>query len=222
VREPADPVRVQRMSAWLAELSRRGESSHLSAGGFQLLLAGMGLAAGAIFAFNPQYANTVDRGFDATIIFVLGAGTLASAIYTLSSSPTTDQLRYARWRALPSVDAVTLARFEGELAAEAAVGRQVRIMSGVSSIGIAAGGAAIVGITPLSRMQGDAVAVAYVFGATYALLGLWGAIASLTGESPHEHAYHAYEAGKSPESAKVAFSPVLARGGGGMQLGMTF
>jgi hypothetical protein len=216
--------RVEHMNEWLAELSRQGAHSHIGGGLFGLLLGGVSIAGGMFVAFERDASNDLARGVSGGILIGVGTIYVTSAIYSFTAPPTTDELRYARWHALRSVDDPTLARFEGELAAEAAVGRQLRLRSGVESIGLAAGGAVLLTVTPLSRMHGDAAGVAYVVGAFDVAVGTLTAILSLAGESPNETAYRLYQEGKSPEHAsnKLAVTPVLARTGAGIGIAGTF
>lgn len=211
-------ARAKLMEQWLAELSRMGAASNTRAGLFGLLVAGAGFGAGTMVALDRDAPNSVERGLVAGLFFGAGAASLAGAIHSFAYARTSDEQRYARWRLLPYVDAVTLARFEGELAAEAAVGRQRRLAAGAGYIGLAAGGALVLGITPLSRMHGDAANVAYIVGAVDVVIGVWFAITNLAGESPNEAVYRQYQEGKSPERAAMRFAitPVLARDAAGM------
>lgn len=221
--DPALAERVKRMDQWLAELNRQGAASHTSAGLLGLLFGGIEIGAGAFVVFEKDASNGMARGAVGSLFFGFGAASLAGAVHSFAYARTSDELRYERWRSLTSVDAVTLAHFEGELAAEAAIGRQRRLANGAGFIGLAAGGALVLGITPISRMHGDAANVAYVIGAFDVVVGVWFAITNLTGESPNEAVYRQYQEGKSPEHAamKFAITPALARDGAGLKLALT-
>jgi hypothetical protein len=218
-----EPARAKRMDAALESLSHKGRSIRMSAGAWSLLAGGLEIAGGVVTAFPPSSIQRhLQLGLIPPVLLALGSASVVAGIYALSAT-TTDEERYARWRALNAVDERTLARFEGELAAEAQLCRRLRIAQGVASIGVAVGGAAILAITPFTKLRSDAAEIAYLLGGTYVLLGVWQAITQLAGESANEVAYHRYQTGVDTDAAKaLRLYPVLATSGAGASLAGAF
>jgi hypothetical protein len=216
--------RSARMGAWLANLSQIESIGRITGGIWDLVLGGAEIGIGVAVAF-PSAASSrgPERAALSALFIGLGAGMFAGAIVTLAR-PQIDAERYARWQTLRTLDALTLARFEGELAAGAASAHQRRIYGSMASFGLALGGAAVLSLTPLTRLKDGAAELAYALGAAYAVVGVVEGILSLVFESPRERAYRLYRLGQGPEAAHntVRVAPFYAALGGGLALRAAF
>jgi hypothetical protein len=215
-------ARVQHMERWLTALDSSARGARTSRAVWGFIETGV-IAAGAtvMLVGEPNTGNELNwqRVTLTGILLGIAAGTLTDAIVNLAKT-TTDEDRLARWRALPRVDDVALARFEGELAAEAAWSRSGRIEGGVFSIGLALAGGAMIALTPTAELRQQEATLSYVMGTTLLAGMTLQAIMSLAGESTSERAYRLYESGASPEQAahRVQAAPVLAAHGGGLAI----
>jgi hypothetical protein len=218
-RDPAFAARVEHMDAWLATLAGSGARVR-AIGVLYFAVGGVSAAVGLWLGSDDASEGREERVVALAILESLAAIELTKSVYQLAFADRRESLRYERWRALPAVDALTLARFEGELQAEAAIDRQYRIESGFGNIGLAAGGVALLAITPFTHAGRDAAAT-YVIGGINVVLGVWGAIANLAGESTGERAWRSYREGKLPEQAaatRFGVFPMLARRSAGVVL----
>jgi hypothetical protein len=212
--------RRARLGAWLANLSQIESIGRITGGIWDLVLGGTEIGLGVAVAFpSASSSRGPERAALSALFIGLGAGTFAGALVTLAR-PEVDAERYARWQTLGAVDAVTLARFEGELAAVAESAHQRRISGSIASFGLALGGAAVLGLTPFTRFKDGAAELAYSLGAAYVVIGAVEGIAALVFESPRERAYRLYRSGQGPEAAHngVRVAPFFAALGGGVAL----
>jgi hypothetical protein len=219
VPDPALAMRVEHMNEWLATLSRLDRRSQRTAAAFTLAAGAVGAAVGVWFASDREPSHdSVDRGAAIALVELAAAIELTSGVYQLTWAQSRGELRYARWRALPSVDALTLAHFEGELEAEAAIGRQYRLEAAVGGVGLALGGAGLLALTPF--FGGVVSILAYALGGAQVAVGVWRAITQFTGESGAERALRLYREGRSPEhmTAEITVVPWLARGAVGLRI----
>jgi hypothetical protein len=142
-----------------------------------------------------------------SLAITMGGAWLALAVHGWVA-PSTDQLRLERWRALRErglIDDRALARFEGELAAEAEIARWIRTGTGVAYIGMAAAGAGVIGLAAADHVPSGSSGLAYLEGGLLVAVGLWQSIANLAGSSYTEdivRRYHEREA-----AARVSLEP---------------
>jgi hypothetical protein len=214
--------RAKRLGAWLEELAV--SSSNETAGVFRIVGGSAVVAEASYMAFHRDPgSDRWERGALSSALLAFGVLDIVGGIYCLAG-PDPDKARIARWRTLGNVDAITLARFEGELAAEAAFARTLRLMGAVNGFGMAAGGALTLGLTPLSKLHGNATTFAYIASTIFIVLGLWDGIGGLVGETPSERAYRRYTQGESVERSamRVHVTPMLATAGAGIALDAWF
>lgn len=220
--------RVKHLDAWLSYLERRGHGQRVGRAIWQFVETGLFLGGGAlILTDNDRQGGRSAQNWreiaGASIFFGIGAGSALAAIHNLSSE-STDEERYARWHSLRTVDEVAIARFEGELAAQAALAHQERIYMGIGAIALSTSGAVLLMLTPSARITQEARVVSYIGGGLVVLLGAWEAVLKLAGESQDERALRLYNSGMSPDSAsmRLRFAPTYAAGGGGFSLSGQF
>src|SRR5262249_49809670 len=143
----------------------------------------------------PQ--NGQRTALSATML-TLGGLLFASGVRDVVGLTTTDQERLARWRkerAVAPPDAIALARYEGELSAEAAIARQIRTLNGVAFIGTASAGAGVLALAITEQFTGSARTTAWFWGGALVVTGVWQAIANLAGQSRSERVWNAYRTG---------------------------
>jgi hypothetical protein len=228
---PAQPSLVTRATSTLAQRNAlqlqldleelaRGAAMPTLVGAIGGLLLG-GLTAGygvAVAVSGDELGQTAGRAALSGVALSAGLVMMTHAVQSLLSGNGSDQLRLERWRrasvgGLP--DATVVARFEGELAAEADSARAQRIASGVSNIGIALGGATLIAFGASHALQGHAQTAAYLFGGT--MLGI-GTLESLSlllwSRSAHERVWQRHEAIKLANASplrRVSLSPSFSR-----------
>jgi hypothetical protein len=208
------------MRATLEYASKREGSACTSGAIWGLVEATVILSGGALVAFTGETSrNATERPILTGLLLGIGASLFASSLRSFGCN-STDVRRYERWQKSPSVDGRTLARFESELVTEAEFARMSRVSSGVANIGMAVGGALLVGLTPLAKLDGDAATMSYAFGGGLALVGTLGAIFALSGESLNERVYRVYQSAEPIEQASLRWYllPVLTPHGGGAGL----
>ena len=118
-----------------------------------------------------------------------------------------------------------LARYEGELRAEAAIARQIRLLNGVAFIGTAAAGAGVLVLAATSQFEGDARTSAWFWGGGLLAMSVWQAIVNLARESRSERVWHAYAAGAANPGAAIArvtITPAVARDAFALRLSARF
>jgi hypothetical protein len=218
--ETGDGVgRIELMDAWLTSLDRTQRVSRLAGGIGAIVLGGLDIAGGCLVAFRGTPSDHWERPALAAVMLGSGVGMLAGAI-SLLANPSSDETRYARWRAFAHIDALTLAHFEGELAADAASAHTSRLVDGTYYLGVAAGGALTLALTPLAKFEGSARSVSYALGGIGLAVGVWQALVKFLVESSTERAYRLYQAGHTPEHAqnRLSVTPLFATAGAGASL----
>src|SRR5262249_50089972 len=124
-----------------------------------------------------------------TAIVLVGAPSLVFGIRGLFESTAPDEVRLARFRAQRTagpLDAISLARYEGELSADADRSRRLRVLGGWYAVGVAVGGATLIGYGAASPVFDDARVLAYAEGGALLAFGTILAISELGGESATE------------------------------------
>jgi hypothetical protein len=218
--ETGDGVgRIELMDAWLSSLDRSQRVARLAGGIGAIVLGGLDIAGGCIVAFHGTPSGHWERPALAAVMLGVGVGMVAGAI-SLLANPSADETRYGRWRAFAHIDALTLAHFEGEFAADAASAHSARLVDGTYYLGVAAGGALTLALTPLAKFEGSARSVSYALGGIGLAVGVWQALVKFLVESSTERAYRLYQAGHTPEHAvnRLSVTPLFAAGGAGASL----
>jgi hypothetical protein len=211
------------MDAWLASLDRTQRVARLAGGIGAIVLGGLNIAGGCLVAFHGTPSDHWERPALGAVMLGVGAGMVAGAM-SLLANPSSDETRYARWRAFAHIDALTLAHFEGEFAADAAHAHTGRLVDGTYYLGVAAGGALTLALTPLAKFEGSARSVSYALGGIGLAVGVWQALVKFLVESSTERAYRLYQAGHTPEHAanRLSVTPLYATGGAGASLTGSF
>lgn len=215
--------RIELMDAWLASLDRTQRVARLAGGIGAIVLGGLNIAGGCLVAFHGTPSDHWERPALGAVMLGVGAGMVAGAM-SLLANPSSDETRYARWRAFAHIDALTLAHFEGEFAADAAHAHTGRLVDGTYYLGVAAGGALTLALTPLAKFEGSARSVSYALGGIGLAVGVWQALVKFLVESSTERAYRLYQAGHTPEHAanRLSVTPLYATGGAGASLTGSF
>lgn len=226
---PATDAQIERMQLSLEALSQAGDSAITWSAAISLISGSALLGYGTWVAIDgdslPQ--NGHRTALSATML-MLGGLVFASGMRSAIGITTTDQERFARWqreRALGMPDQLTIARYEGELRAEAAIARQIRIMNGVAFIGTGAAGLGVLALAVTAQFQHDARTAAWFWGAALLGTGTWQAIQNLTGESKSERVWNAYHGGVQNPGAALAsmkFTPALEKRGLGVRVAAKF
>jgi hypothetical protein len=226
---PATDAQIERMQLALAALSDSGASAKTWSAAISLISGGALLGYGTWVAIDgdsmPQNGNRTALG--ATML-MLGGLVFASGVRSVIGFDTTDGERFERWqreRALRVPDQLAIARYEGELRAEAAIARQIRIMNGAAFIGTAAAGLGIFALAITAQFQGDARTAAWFWGAALLGTGTWQAISNLTSESKSERVWNAYHGGVEDPGvaiARVRVTPAVERRGLGLRVAARF
>lgn len=219
----ASDARRQVMDHWLEHLSHSGGMRRIAGSIASVLTAGITVTGGVLILTDKgEDKGSFSRIALATLMFVYGGSNVASAIGVLTL-PTTDEDRYQRWRTLMSsgsIDELTLAHFEGELAAQAEAAHRARMLSGIEWIGAAVGGSTWIALAASGDLSKSVRISSYIGGGLLVAISAWSSIASFVFESAHEKAYRLYQAGSLPDSAvqHVRVGPLLAAGGGGLSV----
>lgn len=220
-------ARSARLEATLVELA---DHTRISAGSAIVtsLVGGTLLGFGVYVGIDGAgMGDGGGRALTSAFLLAFGGSYLASGIHAFDRQ-STDELRLARFRSERSGhawDRIALSRFEGELAAEAAIARYVRVLGAVQSIGVAAGGAGGVAIAiAVDELENRARVLAGVLGGAYLVLGTWQAILGLSGESEYERIVHAYQARdtQAAPSAQVRLVPAITADAVGAGVAGTF
>lgn len=197
---PADPKRVYRMHAWLKHMSSAGLTSRLVDGiGTGVLGAIYGVAGAVVLGASSETQSArAGRNLVAASLLGVGAGYFYAALTNMS--PTTDELRFERWRlAAGNIDEVTLARFESELATEARLASWFQLRSAGTSIGAGTVGALLIAFSAASDLDRGDRTVLYVIGGMMFGAGALTAVLTLLVEPPNVRAYRLYSEGKDPD-----------------------
>lgn len=197
---PADPKRVYRMHAWLKYMSHAGLVSRVLDGvGNGVLTSIYAVTGVAVLGASADTSrqrtarNTVAAG-----LLGVSAGYLYAALTNMS--PTTDELRFDRWKlAAGNIDALTLARFESELETEARLATWFQLRSAGTMIGLGTAGALLLAFTPASDFEGGDRTFSYVMSGVMFAGGAFAAIFTLLSEPLNVRAYRLYSEGKDPD-----------------------
>jgi hypothetical protein len=226
---PATDAQIERMQLALAALSDSGAAAKTWSAAISLISGGALLGYGTWVAVNgdslPQNGNRT--ALSATML-MLGGLVFASGMRSAIGLVTTDGERFERWqreRAIGVPDQLAIARYEGELRAEAAIARQIRIMNGVAFVGTATAGLGILALAITAQFQGDARTAAWFWGAALLGTGTWQAVTNLTSESKSERVWNAYHGGVEDPGVAIArlkVTPAVERRGLGVRLAARF
>lgn len=226
---PASNAQIERMQLALSALSDSGDAAKTWSAAISVISGGALLGYGTWIAVDgdslPQ--NGHRTALSATML-MLGGLVFASGLRTTIGITTTDQERFARWqreRALAVPDQLAIARYEGELRAEAAIARQIRMLNGVAFIGTAAAGLGVFALAITAQFQGDARTAAWFWGTALLGTGTWQGISNLTSESKSERVWNAYHGGVEDPGkalASIRVSPAIERRGLGLRVAARF
>lgn len=200
----------------LEELSRIGSLTQSVGSIAGIVVGGLTVAYGVSVAVaGDELGQTSGRAALSGLALSGGAVVIARGIHALVAVDNRDQQRFQRLQALEAegrADAATLARFEGEFAAEADSARAARIAAGFSSLAVAAGGGALIAFGASPELQGNAQSAAFVFGGSLLGLGLLQSVASFLVASPHERAWDRYRGMRGAADSsliRVGVVPIL-------------
>lgn len=224
-----EPNPELRMEAWLLQSAEEADSARTASGV-------TGLLGGAVLMVQPFVLAALPGGepmpgeeasfqFLTISSLMFGASALATGIASLVlASP--DETRYQRFRLAQSrgLTPVELARFEGELRADAEHARWARHLNLVSSLVMSAVGATSVGVSFLEQV-GEHQRISLLAGGG-ALLGV-GLLLSLLSLVPTgaEDRWDTYAEGLAPtddDSFDIAVAPSVSDSGAGFQITGSF
>jgi len=192
---PGRDARVDRLEEALEDQRAASASSATWGVLSNLFAGGMSVGLGTWVLVAHADANEDDSSVVVGVVaLTIGGVLLASAVHGWFAR-STDELRLERWRTVRAkglIDDRALARFEGELAAEAEFARWTRTLTGVSYIGMAAGGAAVIGLAATDQVPHGSSGLAYLEGGLLVAVGIWQSIANLTGTSRTEDIVRRY------------------------------
>lgn len=217
------------LDQWLRVHEERAEGARLESG-----LVGLGLGAVEtglglwLMLDDATFGPLRERGLIGAATIGIGVSALAIALYELFTTSFAS-LRRQRWRlALEGgLDERELGRFEGELRAEAEVGRFLRMVGIATGIANAGAGIAALLTTALAPLSDDDRIGGYVIGGTLALAGLVGSLTSLLIDSDAEVDWRLYSSGHGPDDEAaadidVSVAPSVGSGSLGIELRGTF
>jgi hypothetical protein len=226
---PATGAQTARMQNALAALSHSGDSAIAWSAAISLISGGALIGYGTWVGLNADtLGETGHRTALSATMLMLGGLVFASGMRGVIGMTTTDQERFERWqreRALAVPDQLAIARYEGELRAEAAIARQIRMMNGVAFIGTAAAGLGVFALAVTAQLQGDARTAGWFWGAALLGTGTWQAIQNLTSESKSERVWNAYHGGVEDPGkaiARIKIMPAVERRGLGLRVAARF
>ncbi len=220
--------RTRLMEGWLVALEDKTRSTAMSSGVLVTAAGAIEVGLGSYLVLSQDDSGrSSSRAAWGTLFLTVGALGLATGIYSIAIVPraATRLSRWAERRAAGPMDELTLARFEGELAAEARFACQQRVANGVGGIGIATGGAALAAFTAVSGVEDGARNFGYVMGGVFAAAGTAMALATLLSESAAERAWRLYRAGIADyeeEPDDLAWAPLLGPDLAGLALAARF
>jgi hypothetical protein len=209
-----DP-RVDRLEDALEDLSAAEVSSATWSAVSNFIAGGLLVGYGTWVLVEHAATDEDDSSALAAGGFALSIGgmSLALAVHALFAR-STDDLRLERWRVLRAkglIDDRALARFEGELAAEAQVTRWTRTVTGVAYIGVAASGAAMIALAAAGKVPSGLRDFAYIEGGFLVALGVWQSTANLAGTWRTEDIVRRYLDGEAAPSLSLAPHPTGAQ-----------
>ena len=201
-------ARADRMQHALEQLAAGNDPVKVRSTIIDLLAGGGLLGYGAWVALaGDSLGDSGHRTALSGFSMMLGGLLFAEGVRGVVGFDTTDEQRlsrFARERAAGALDALALARFEGELRAEAALAAQIRVMNGVAFVGTASAGAALLAFALSSQLHDGARTAAYFWGGALVATGVWQAISNLCGESDSERAWRQYQQGEPAHAAARA------------------
>jgi hypothetical protein len=215
---PASDAQIERMQLAIEALGHSGDAAITWSAVISLISGSALLGYGTWVAVDgdslPQNGH---RTALSASMLMLGGLVFASGMRSAIGITTTDRERLERWqreRALSVPDQLSIARYEGELRAEAAIARQIRLMNGAAFIGTAAAGLGVFALAVTGQFQREARTAAWFWGAALLGSGTWQAIANLTGESKSERVWNAYHGGVDDPGkalARLRLTPTIER-----------
>jgi hypothetical protein len=206
--------RAQRLGTWLEAGASQEEvlTYTISIPGIAVGAAGIGFG---IWVWADGFSSSTS--WDAVLgALSFGSGVLLAAVSVYALAETGQRARrLLRWReTAPSLE--TIARFEGELLADAelaAAGRRALMGIGIglelAAIPILVVSGALSGLDEAARIGG------YALGGAWAALGVVSFILSFV-TTPEENAWAAYQRGESPQ-ASLSVEPVIGLGALGLR-----
>jgi hypothetical protein len=203
-------------------MSRARRNSRINKGVWKLVAGGAFGASAALAIAEGASEDARPSLGSLALTSGLAVALLAEGAVALNTDSVEEE-RYRRWTSLNVKDRAAIVRFEGELAADAAEARHSKTYLGALWIGMAASGATMLALTPLSHYAKGNDEVFYSAGAILLIVGTWQMIASFTGETWHERAYRLYQERRPYEPAtRLSLAPSLAAHGGSLTLSGTF
>jgi uncharacterized membrane protein len=217
------------MQAWLEHSSRLSLTTRITSGVVNTVSVAffglIGVAALARDDIEDTSSARISRNIAGATFLGISAGYVYGAITDFAWKSTAEE-RLASWRQFGgNIDARTLARFEGELAAEAALARKAQLYSLGSSIGLAATGGLLLALVPATDLSGGDRTFSYVVGGGLFVIGAAGILVSLLTEPHQVRAYRLYREGKEPapyDVAQLRVAPVLGARDAGLMLSGRF
>ncbi|HKU41643.1 MAG TPA: hypothetical protein VJR89_25975 [Polyangiales bacterium] len=189
--------RVERLEASLVEVASADRTIRTWGGVASVVLGAALIAGGVVVAVGDDGWGDDGRAAVSGISWAAGASLISVGIYRwLTPSPAEERLE--RWTALryeKRLDIFEFARFEGELASEAATAKFARRFSAFGSLGLIAGGAGMIAFAASSELEGDSETGGYVMGGVLAGVGVIQLLALLLRDSPAERAWQHYAEG---------------------------
>jgi hypothetical protein len=226
---PATQVQSERMQRGLQALSRSGDAALTWSAVISLIAGGGLIGYGTWVAVDgDSLGQSGHRTALSATMLMLGGLVFANGLRAIVGIATPDEERFARFQAESArgaIDAIAIARYEGELRAEAEIARQIRELNGVAFIGTASAGAGVLVLAATSQFKGDARTAAWFWGGALVASGVWQAIANLTGASASERVWRAYQSGaRDPGAAiaRVTLAPLATRNALALQVSLPF
>lgn len=208
--------RSEQLRIGIEELARLGSASQLYGSIGSIVVGGLSTAYGVSVALDHEaLGRTADRAALSGVALSAGAVMIARGVYNLLSPDNTDADRLERFKLESSrgpLDAEALARFEGELAAEAQLAHVQRIGGGVSAFALAAAGGTLIAFGATSKLEGSAESAAFIAGGTFLGLGLLQGAAALFIPSPHERVWQNYEGMRMADASslvRISLAPAV-------------
>lgn len=219
---PNDGDRGALLGAWIGVQASQQRTERRFTGGALLGVGSGALGYGiARLAVNPN--NELSKGGG---VALLAAGAFATGlgIFRLVVKSEAEEVS-ERWAAARAkgVDALTVARFEGEFYAAAQHARRVQLLTRWLGVATAAGGVVVLAVTPFADLSPGGRVSSYVGGGLLVLGGSINIASSLVTPPPQE-AWDSYQKGLEPPSGAGRLwgvAPVVAPGYGGLVFAMT-
>lgn len=198
--------RVERLEASIVELATADRTIRTWGGVASITLGAALIAGGVVIAVSEDDWGDDGRAAVSGIAWAAGASLISIGIYRLLTHTPAEE-RLDRWLVLRSekrLDVFEFARFEGELASEAATSEFTRRLSAFGSFGLIAGGGGLIGLAASSELHGDSKTGAYVMGGVLIGVGAIQLGALLLRPMPAERAWQHYAEGGGGLSLNLA------------------